>query len=185
MLSKIFWSKYIAWLRRLLKADKPDIPFDTILDATGGPHEVPHRWYTSFSGVDIKIYFESKEGNFVCVPEIQSVSCVHEPSGRAHGEISTIIFDGDVLSSLPFKPQNMLMVAANEYGLLCYQRFISIKLGVKRWEMAIDDLIREMITEFSAEDSVSWKKIGDESSGLKDEWPCLPDQILEKLRRFK
>lgn len=175
----------MTWLRKLLEVDKPDISIDTILDATNGPHKIPRGWFTSFSGVDVKIYFEDDESNFICVPEIQVVNCVCEPSGKVQGSIITLLFDGDVLSSLPMKPKNILMVAANEYGTLCYTRFKNIKFGVKKWNVSIDDIVTEIFTEFSAESYVSWKKIEGGPGKGEETSSSLPEQILEKLRRFK
>ncbi len=185
MLKQIFWSKYMAWLRKLLAADKPYISFEDILEETGGPHKVPRGYFTSFSGIDIKVYFEDSEGNFICVPEIQAISCICQPDGQARGDIIVLLFDGDVLAYLPIQAKNMLMVAANEYGTLCYQRFTDIKFCNKRWGVSIDDIVTEMVTEFSAEGYVSWKKVEDGLGKLEKGLPYLPEQILENLRRFK
>lgn len=188
MLKKIFWSKYMTWLRKLLAVNKlntQDIPWEDILNEDDNEASPCRGALTSFSGVDVKVYFEDEGSNFICIPEIRAVSCVCGSNGRVQGEIITLLFDGDALSYLPIKPKNMLMVAANEYGTLCYTRFKDIKFCAKRWSITIDDIAIEVSTKFSAESHIPWKKVED-SPGKVEKVPSeLPEQILKRLSGFK
>ena len=55
----------------------------------------------------------------------------------------------------------------------------------QKWNMSIDDITTEMFTEFSAESYVSWKKVEGGPGKGEETSSNLPEQILEKLRRFK
>lgn len=180
---KKLWNWILNQLRKSLSIKKPDISIETILDVTGGPAKVNRGYYTSFSGVDVKIYLESENGNFLCVPEIHAVSCLDNPEDKVRGTIISIIFDGDTLTHLPFKPKNMLMVACNEYGALCYTRFKNIVLGARSWGISIDDIIGEVRVDFEAESCVHWKNV----TNLRryEDWPDnLPEQIQERLKTY-
>lgn len=179
------------WLARKILPVIGDVPpvkmkgltLQQILDATGGETKLPTpAVYRTFSGIDIKVYFEDSENNFMCVPEIQAISVDDSLQGRVRGTILTLLFDGDVLSYLPMKPKNMLLVAANEYGVVAYSRIENIKFVHKTWGATIDDLILEVNTEFEATACTHWKKIGD---WHYDKIPEMPEQILERLRSYK
>lgn len=184
MWKRLFWSRYMTWLRKLLGANKPKISIEEILDATGGPAKIPHGTYTSFSGVDVKVYFEDNEGNFLCVPEVQAVSCEHDPfNEKVQGTLISLLFDGDTLAYLPFKPKAMLLVACNEYGTLCYTKFKDFEFTQKSWGMSIDDICCSIRTDFKAVTCTPWKRLSD-IRRYEDWEENLPEQIQERLRTY-
>lgn len=183
MLKKL-WNKFLNLLRKSLSIKKPEIDMDTVLDATGGPAKANRGHFTSFSGIDTKVYFEDENQRFLCVPEIERITCIDHSENKVSGTITTLIFDQEALEALPFKPKNMLMVACNEYGTLCYSRFKNIKLGQKSWSISIDDICTSTITHFEADECIHWKNVT--SLRRYEDWPdCLPEQIQERLRTYK
>jgi len=175
----------MTWLRKLLAVNKlntQDIPWEDILNEDDNEASPCRGALTSFSGVDVKVYFEDESSDFVCIPEIQAISCRIAPDETVYGDIFTILFDQDTLSYLPIVPKDMLMVAANEYGTICYTRFKGIKFGEKRWGVSIDDIIVEVVTEFTAESYIPWKRVSEELVNLENRASELPEQILERLR---
>jgi hypothetical protein len=175
---KRFWK----WLIRFAQARlgvKP-IDFSMILDETGGPQKPPRGAYTSFSGVDVKVFLEDDNENFACIPEIQAISCKEDDLG-VEGTIISLLFDQDVLAHLPFTPKNLLLEAANEYGHICYVKFYDIKFTEKYWGISMDDIIAEATTVFRASSCTQWTS----SSGKQTTEFMSQPLILERLRSRK
>lgn len=156
LLRRIFWSKQLKWLRKLFGADKPNID-PTKIEFEEDQFQSRFR---AFSGVDIKVYFQSEDNRWCYSPEVQAVSCVgkgvpHEPQS-AKGSIVSLVFDRDPIESLPFLPKNMLLEACNEYGEIAYAKFYGLRYPEHRWAVSVDDLVMERVTDFTADKYIPW-----------------------------
>lgn len=190
---KRFW-KWLAKLaqKRLSKGmDVTDLPFEDILEET----DAEGNWskeHSSFSGVDVKIYFEYKEdykdfepftgeGQGECIPDIQAISWSVQytrPKNWAEdwlpdlpsieGTIIAIVFDRDTISLRKDGVKNIYLESVNEYGNGMNARLNNITFTNQSYGVSIDDIISELNWTYTAESFDHWKKI--ESQDDRPEW---------------
>lgn len=115
------------------------------------------RRFSTFSGVDIKLFFEYKDGSVSVLPEIQTFS-IEEKNSSVKGEFISIVFDRSNLENLK-KTENVAIVACNEYGALSAAAVKGVDVERYRSGVSIDDIVSKENIAFSAEKYipfVSW-----------------------------
>lgn len=155
-MKKLFWSKWFTWLRKLLGANKPDIPWDKILEATYDPEQELYRsGYRAFSGVDVKFWVKTIKG-WDSLPEAQSISCIHREDGSSEGIIELIVFNEDPISKLEANPITIVLEAADEYGHLAHMRLDNVEFRERNWKIDIEDIITNMDVSYTATSFKPW-----------------------------
>jgi hypothetical protein len=166
--------KFWMWLGRLAgkHLGYPSVSIDEILKETEKGLDDKqkaiqkrgqfYKSYNSFSGMDIKVYFEYDDGTVECIPEIQAISwdikflLGPSVSHPIEGSIVAILFDEDSIALRKNKIQNIVLRAANEYGQCAVARLESVRFKRLQYGISIDDIVSECNWTYTAERFEHW-----------------------------
>jgi hypothetical protein len=119
--------------------------------------EAVSRSYSSFSGVDIKVYMQGDDEE-VCIGEAQAISLERDlETDKCRGSLVTIIFDDDALTKFFKKTVTITLRAANEHGAKAICVIDNVRFKIRRWGISIDDLVLEQTADFEGW-TEGWKK---------------------------
>jgi hypothetical protein len=151
------WKRFLSFFKRKKKAN-------------------PSLWrgYSSFSGIDLKPYFEYRDGTIEVIAEIQAISWAGLDS--INGEIISIVFDRSNLDNLK-GVKNIYLVACTEYGSLSAAILREINIVDYSYGISIDDIVSKEHIYFEANEYIPfqpWKVIGQTEESRKV-WLAVDD----------
>lgn len=138
--NKLFGKKTTCIPQARIDAEKKEL--DEFLGNTRPPSEFT-KGYNSFSGVDIKIYFQDEKGK-KAIGTVQGFSYqkqVEDGKIKLYGSAAFIQFDKT--ENLLGKCVRMLAVAANEYGNISIVMDEEIFFDTQSYGIAVDDIVSE------------------------------------------
>lgn len=112
--------------------------------------------YHSFSGVDVKAYFEYKDGSVEIIAELQAISVHIDFNKNCCGTIISIVFDKSIVPKLK-QVKNIVMLSANEYHSIGYSIIKDFELVSYDYGVSIDDVVSEERSNFKCSEFLPWE----------------------------
>jgi hypothetical protein len=136
------------------------------------------RSYSSFSGIDIKVYLSNERElvydykdqatynewskKYVSLPELQAISYkinlhgVGEGEDPVKGTVILVMFDRSHIDTIQ-QYKHLHLVAANEYGHLCRMSLQDVTWLEASYGVSIDDIVSEERVDYSARRIIPWR----------------------------
>lgn len=124
------------------------------------------RTYTSFSGVDIKLYaqiFKTDESHITRrISEATGISYKETYATKQYpvtGTLLPLVWDEAILTDTDISSLNFVLKANNEFGQRAEMEILGVVLTERSGGIAVDDIILEERIDFKAEKLIPWHLI--------------------------